>query len=334
MVHSSNLGFPRIGFHRELKKGLEKYWSAEISEQELLEITLSIRLKNWQLQNDLGIEVLPSNDFSLYDHMLDTICMVGAIPPRYYPISDDFNLSVYFAMARGEQKRALDIPAMEMTKWFNTNYHHIVPEIEPHRHFSFTYRKVIDEYLEARKAGFQTRPVLIGPLTFLLLSKTTTPGFSPLMKLNDLIPVYQQVLAELYEAGAEWIQLDEPMLVKDLSNTVRDAYQSAFRQLTDIPNRPQIMLAAYFDSLGENFDLAFSLPVEGIHLDLVSGEDQWNLLKLKSTVMGFRRSTLPKRMGGRTYREPKLCTQPCSVKTNPSSCSAKYCTISLRSNSP
>jgi 5-methyltetrahydropteroyltriglutamate--homocysteine methyltransferase len=283
MVHSSNLGFPRIGFHRELKKGLEKYWSAEISEQELLEITLSIRLKNWQLQNDLGIEVLPSNDFSLYDHMLDTICMVGAIPPRYYPISDDFNLSVYFAMARGEQKRALDIPAMEMTKWFNTNYHHIVPEIEPHRHFSFTYRKVVDEYLEARKAGFQTRPVLIGPLTFLLLSKTTTPGFSPLMKLNDLIPVYQQVLAELYEAGAEWIQLDEPMLVKDLSNTVRDAYQSAFRQLTDIPNRPQIMLAAYFDSLGENFDLAFSLPVEGIHLDLVSGEDQWNLLKLKST---------------------------------------------------
>ncbi len=283
MIHTSNLGFPRIGFNRELKKGLEKYWGDDLSQHELWEVAHTIRVKNWQLQNDLGIEVLPSNDFSLYDQVLDTICMVGAIPPRYRPLSENFNLNVYFAMARGEQKRNLNIPAMEMTKWFNTNYHHIVPEIEPNTKFSFTYRKILDEYLEARNAGFQTRPVLIGPLTFLLLSKTTTPGFSPSQKLDELIPVYQQVLSDLYDAGAEWVQVDEPMLVKDLSGNTSKAYQNAYRQLTDIPNRPQIMLAAYFDSLGENFDLAFSLAVEGIHLDLVSGEDQWNILNSKST---------------------------------------------------
>jgi len=284
MVHASNLGFPRIGFQRELKKGLEKYWADELSQQELCEIAHTLRVKNWQLQNGLGIEVLPSNDFSLYDQVLDTICMLGAIPARYHPISDNFNLDVYFAMARGEQKNDLNIPAMEMTKWFNTNYHHIVPEIEPSTTFSFTYQKILDEYLEASSAGFQTRPVLIGPLTFLSLSKSTTHGFSPLQKLDELIPVYQQVLSDLLNAGCEWVQMDEPVLVKDLSDSIKSAYQNAYRRLTELPNRPQIMLAAYFDSLGENFDLAFSLPVEGIHLDLVSGADQWEIINSKFTA--------------------------------------------------
>ncbi len=278
MVGTSNLGFPRIGFQRELKKGLERYWANAISLQELLEITASIRLQNWQRQHDLGIEVLPSNDFSLYDHVLDTIAMVGAIPQRYRSITAEFDLDVYFAMARGVQKKDVDIPAMEMTKWFNTNYHHIVPEIEAHTTFSFTYHKILDEYHEALKAGFQTRPVLLGPLTFLLLSKSSTPDFSPIQKLDELIPVYQLILSELFNAGAEWVQVDEPMLVKDLPQAIRIAYQSAYQTITASSHRPQILLASYFDELGENFDLAFSLPVEGVHLDMVSGREQWERL--------------------------------------------------------
>ncbi len=278
MLHTSNLGFPRIGFHRELKKGLEKYWKAELTQQDLLEIAKTIRMTNWQLQHDLGIEVIPSNDFSFYDQILDTICMVGAVPSRYQVISKEFDLDVYFAMARGKQKDNVNIPAMEMTKWFNTNYHYIVPEIEPDSRFSFIYQKILADYLEAHKAGFQTRPVLIGPLTFLLLSKTTAPGFSPLEKLEELLPVYQSVLTELYKAGAEWIQIDEPILVKELSTQVKEAFQTAYQILCGIPNRPQLMLTSYFGSPGENTDLAFSLPVEGIHLDLVSEESSWDIL--------------------------------------------------------
>ncbi len=283
MMHTSNLGFPRIGFHRELKKGLEKYWSEKFSLPELMDITHTIRLENWQLQHDLGIETFPSNDFSLYDQMLDTICMVGAIPARYQKISKKFNLDIYFAMARGAQKDQVNIPAMEMTKWFNTNYHYIVPEIEPNSSFTLIYRKIIDEYREAHDAGFQTRPVLIGPLTFLLLSKSIKPGFSPLEKLDELLPVYQTILTELYTTGADWVQIDEPVLVKDISAQTKKAFQSAYQELSDIANRPQLMLTSYFGSLGENKDLAFSLPVEGIHLDLVSEENSWDILNRIST---------------------------------------------------
>lgn len=280
MVHSANLGFPCIGFHRELKKGLEQYWAAEISEQELLQIARTIRIKNWQLQYDLGIEILPSNDFSLYDHMLDTITMLGTIPNRYRPISREFNTDVYFAMARGAQKA--NIPAMEMTKWFNTNYHHIVPEIEPHTSFSFTDPKILNEFREASTAGFQTRPVLIGPLTLLLLSKSITPGFSPLQKLDELIPVYQTIFRELFALGADWVQVDEPILVKDLPQSAKKAFRIAYQQFAEVAHRPQLLLTSYFDGLGENSDLAFSLPVEGIHLDMVAGKDQWNLLNRKT----------------------------------------------------
>jgi len=274
MIQPSNLGFPRIGLHREIKKALESHWSGKMSESDLLATARDIRRQNWQTQQEFGIEIIPSNDFSLYDQVLDTICMLGAIPSRYHIVTDSSNMNVYFAMARGKQNKELDIPAMEMTKWFNTNYHHIVPEIEPETHFSWQYRKVLDEYLEARKAGVQTRPVLIGPLTFLLLSKSHIPDFDPLTKLDEVIPVYQEILSELYKAGAEWVQIDEPMLVKDLSLPVQSAYQKTYQQLTQISFRPSIMLAAYFERLGDNFNLAASLPVEGLHFDLVVGSDQ------------------------------------------------------------
>ncbi|NMC46006.1 MAG: 5-methyltetrahydropteroyltriglutamate--homocysteine S-methyltransferase, partial [Chloroflexi bacterium] len=238
----------------------------------------TIRLENWQTQLEHGIEIIPSNDFSLYDQVLDTICMLGAIPARYQAISRSFNTDVYFAMARGKQDKDIDIPAMEMTKWFNTNYHHIVPEVEPDTHFSWQYHKILDEFLEAQKAGFQTRPVLVGPLTFLLLSKSSTAEFNPLEKLDEILPIYQEILTSLYEAGAEWVQLDEPILVKDLSAAALSAFKKAYQQLTKTAAHPAIMLTTYFDRLGDNFDLAASLPVEGLHLDLVYGSDQWQLL--------------------------------------------------------
>lgn len=282
MFTSANLGFPRIGFHRETKNALEKYWAGKITEQSLHETAQAIRIQNWAVQADHGIAIIPSNDFSFYDQVLDTICMLGAVPPRYQQTVDHFDLSLYFAMARGKQDEQVDLPAMEMTKWFNTNYHHIVPEIEPTTHFSFFYPKVVDEFKEAKTGGYQTRPVLLGPLTFLLLSKHHTDGFQPLSKLEELLPVYQTILAALHDAGAEWVQIDEPMLVKDLNPEIQSAFQSTYQTLGKTVRRPKIMLAGYFDSLGDNFDLGFSLPVEGIHLDMVEGEDQWQFLKTHS----------------------------------------------------
>ena len=279
MFESANLGFPRTGFHRETKIALEKFWDGKISKQALIKAAKAIRMQIWTAQAEHGIDIIPSNDFSLYDQVLDTICMLGAIPARYQPIAGQFDYSLYFAMARGKQDQQFDIPAMEMTKWFNTNYHHIVPEIEPTTQFSFFYSKVLDEYREARSAGYETRPVLLGPLTFLLLSKTHTVGFQPLSRLDDLLPVYQTILTALYEEGAEWVQIDEPMLVKDLTPDIHTAYYSAYQTLCAEIHRPHIMLTSFFDSLGENFDLAFSLPVEGIHLDMVEGEQQWQLLQ-------------------------------------------------------
>jgi len=278
MIQASILGFPRIGLHREAKKALESHWSGKISASEMLSTMRTIRLKNWQIQLEHGIEIIPSNDFSLYDQVLDTICMLGAIPARYQIIAGSFNTDVYFAMARGRQDKNIDIPAMEMTKWFNTNYHHIVPEIDPDTHFSWQYHKVLDEFLEAQKAGFQTRPVLVGPLTFLSLSKSSAAAFEPLEKLDEVLPIYQEVLTSLYEAGAEWIQLDEPILVKDLSIAAQSAFKKTYKQLTKTATHPAIMLTTYFDRLGNNFDMVASLPVEGLHFDLVYGADQWHLL--------------------------------------------------------
>lgn len=279
MIQTTISGFPRIGLHRETKKGLEKYWKKSITLTELEQITRDVRLWNWRSQHEHGIHILPSNDFTLYDQMLDTICMLGAIPPRFQSISSEFDLQTYFAMARGKQENSIDIPAMEMTKWFNTNYHFIVPEIEPTTTFHFTYRKVIEEYLEARRAGFQTRPVIIGPLTFLLLSKSDEPDFNALDKLNSLIPVYEQVLQELYQAGAEWVQIDEPALVKDTSPQISQAIEKAYRLLTASPHRPRILLSAYFDDWGDNFHTITRLPIDGIHFDLASAPGQWTLLQ-------------------------------------------------------
>ena len=221
MAVATNLGFPRIGSHRELKRSLEDFWAGKIEEPVLLAASRQLRARHWQLQRESGIAQIPSNDFSLYDHVLDAAVMVGAIPTRYGSLRSD-PISQYFAMARGLQDGALDLPALEMTKWFDTNYHYIVPEFSLGMPFELASRKPIEEFLEAKALGIATRPVLLGPISFLLLGKMAG-GMPPLVLLDALLPVYEVLLTELGRAGAGWVQIDEPSLVLDLPEGTQSA---------------------------------------------------------------------------------------------------------------
>jgi len=271
MAIASNLGFPRIGLKRELKRAVERYWSGKIDHDQLTAAAAEIRRNNWLLQKQSGITHIPSNDFSLYDHVLDTIAMVGAIPARYGWTGGDVDTDTYFAMARG----TAEIPAMEMTKWFDTNYHYIVPEFDPAKEFRVSSSKPIDEFREARELGINTRPVLLGPVSFLLLGKSTDATESPLKLLERLLPAYEAVLNSIAEAGAEWVQIDEPMLALDLPREAGNAYRLAFDRLRSAAGDTRILLTAYFADLRPNTALALSLPVDALHLDLVRGPNQF-----------------------------------------------------------
>ncbi|WP_375779305.1 5-methyltetrahydropteroyltriglutamate--homocysteine S-methyltransferase [Bradyrhizobium sp. ma5] len=276
----ATLGTPRIGPRRELKLALESYWAGRISEQQLLEDAAGLRAANWARQTSLGVTVIPSNDFSLYDQVLDTSVMVGAIPDIYASKAGSVSLKTYFAMARGSQcdgqdascghgPRAYGAPAQEMTKWFDTNYHYMVPEVNRGQTFRLSCRKPIEEYEEAKALGFQTRPVLIGPVTFLKLGKSADPAFQPLSLLDDLIPVYIEVLQELAKCGANWVQFDEPCLVLDLDESSRKSLLHAYDRLAKEGPAIKIMVASYFGDLCDNLDTALRLPVAGLHVDLV-----------------------------------------------------------------
>lgn len=271
MTIAMNLGFPRIGAHRELKRALEGYWSGKQGAPALLETARMLRHRHWLLQRDCGIQSIPSNDFSLYDHVLDAAVMIGAVPARYAPLADD-PLAVYFAMARGHQDGVVDVQAMEMTKWFDTNYHYIVPEFSADSDFRLASTKPIDEYLEARALGVETRPVLVGPVSLLLLGKMR--GASPLTLLDRLLPVYAELLGRLAQAGTQWIQLDEPALVTDLSDDARSAYAHAYDVLRAAAPNLKLLVATYFGSLSDNLPIAASLPVDGLHVDLVRSPEQ------------------------------------------------------------
>ncbi len=275
MAISSNLGFPRIGRQRELKKALENFWAGKISEKKLLDTARTIRLENWTLQKDLGIRHIPSNDFSLYDHVLDTIFMIGALPPRFQIQSDQINLETYFAMARGSEKGIYrSIPALEMTKWFNTNYHYLVAEITPETKFQINCNKLIGEFDEALAVNILTRPVLLGPVSFLLLSKSPQDGFCPLEKIDELVIAYLQILEKLLISGAEWVQIDEPCLVQDLDEKTRKVINKVYTKIGETSQRPKILIADYFATLGKNLELTLSLPIEAVHLDLIAGANQ------------------------------------------------------------
>jgi 5-methyltetrahydropteroyltriglutamate--homocysteine methyltransferase len=266
MTRSANLGFPRIGLHRELKKALESYWKGTGDAAALHATASELRARHWSLQHQAGTDVIPSNDFSLYDHVLDTSVLLGAIPPRFAGIADPDAL--YFAMARG----TAEAPAMEMTKWFDTNYHFIVPELHVGQTFTLNATKPLTQYREARALGINTRPVLVGPVTFLSLAKAKDEGLDPLDLLDAVLPVYQSLLEQLAAEGADWVQVDEPVLVLDLTDKQRAALKTAYDRLGKAG--PQIMLTTYFGALRDNTELAASLRVAGLHIDLVRAPEQ------------------------------------------------------------
>lgn len=272
MTIVTNLGFPRIGARRELKHALENYWRGETDAAQLQASAAALRARHWQLQRDAGVDVPPSNDFSLYDHVLDTAFLFDAIPSRYRALLQKAPLDAYFAMARGLQRGEVDLHALEMTKWFDTNYHYLVPELQRGQSFHLRGDKPLSEYREAKALGIETRPVLLGPVSFLLLSKTSD-GSNPLDLLDNLLPVYAQLLAALKQEGAQWLQLDEPVLVQDLDAASKAAFERAYAYLSTLP-RPDILLATYFGALDDNLALATSLPVEGLHVDLVRAPEQ------------------------------------------------------------
>lgn len=227
MMKTTVLGYPRVGSRRELKKACESFWAGKISADELEQVAAKIRLENWQLQKAAGVDLIPSNDFSFYDQVLDLSLSLGVIPQRYELLKDD-RRALYFAMARGYQQKGRDVIAMEMTKWFDTNYHYIVPEFVRNQNFSLYYNKALAEYREAKQAGIETKPVLIGPVSFLLLGKEKEEGFSRLDLIESLLPVYIQYLQELEQAGVEWVQIDEPFLALDIDRRTQELYKLAY----------------------------------------------------------------------------------------------------------
>lgn len=264
------LGYPRIGAQRELKKACEAFWNGQITAAELQARGAEIRQANWQLQKAAGADLIPSNDFSFYDHVLDMSLTVGAIPSRYQKLKGN-KFELYFAMARGMQTSDKDFTAMEMTKWFDTNYHFIVPEFVKDQTFFLTDRKPVDEFREALALGIKTKPVILGPLSFLILGKEKEPGFKRTDLLARLLPVYKELLAELERAGADWVQIDEPCLVTDLDNSTREAYRKAYEALGAETNL-KIIIATYFEGLGNNTQLAASLTSAALHVDLSGRE--------------------------------------------------------------
>ncbi|MER8910857.1 5-methyltetrahydropteroyltriglutamate--homocysteine S-methyltransferase [Mesorhizobium sp. M0854] len=284
----ATLGVPRFGRRRELKFALESYWSGKSSAADLLTTAKALRAASWEEQHDRGVSKIPSNDFSLYDHVLDTAAMVGAVPSRYGWNSGEVPLDIYFAMARGNQGQTedcrhaghqqaahrSDVTAMEMTKWFDTNYHYIVPELNDDQTFALSSTKPVDYFIEAKALGVHTRPVILGPITFLKLAKSPAEGFDPIALLPRLLPVYEQLLQRLKLSGADWVQIDEPALVLDLNPSERAAFEFAYGQLSKAAPELKIMLATYFGPLGDNLETAVSLPLAGLHIDLVRAPEQ------------------------------------------------------------
>jgi len=258
------LGVPRIGPNRELKFAQESFWRGEIDEASLKAVASGIRQANWQRQHAAGLDFVTLGDFAFYDQMLNHIALLGCAPARF-GFGDKVSLSEYFQLARGNAA----CHAMEMTKWFDTNYHYLVPELKPDTQFSLGAEWLFDEVADAQTAGFNAKPVLIGPLTFLHLGKEKSIGFNRLDLLDRLLPVYGKILARLKAQGVEWVQIDEPILALDLSADWRTAFERAYHHLNTAGVR--LMLASYFGPLRENLLVAMKLPVAGVHVDCVRG---------------------------------------------------------------
>ncbi len=281
MVQTTTIGYPRIGRDRELKHACETYWAGTLREDALLAVGADIRRQHWETQRTAGIDLIPVNDFSLYDHVLDAIALVGAIPERYRWEGGQVDLNTYFAMARGVQRTDLDASALEMTKWFDTNYHYLVPEWRVGQRFRIASTKPFDEVAEALSLGIAAKPVLVGPFSLALLGKSQDDQVDLLGEtLPGLVAVYADVLARLAAAGVGWIQLDEPCLVQDRTPDELAAFRDTYTELAKHRGDAKLLVQTYFGHVGESYETLAALPVDGIGLDLVRGRQQ-NLALLR-----------------------------------------------------
>ncbi|MCE1274053.1 MAG: 5-methyltetrahydropteroyltriglutamate--homocysteine S-methyltransferase [Chlorobiales bacterium] len=271
LTHTS--GYPRIGAFREMKKACEGYWKGTLDQSALKAAALAEKQHRWRVQQEAGIDLIACNDFSLYDHVQDMNFTLGAIPERYAALSRHLSdLDLYFAMCRGYQASGFDVTAMEMTKWFDTNYHYLVPEFTRGQDFHYFSRKCVEEFLEARAFGIaEPKPVLIGPISYLLLGREKSDGFDRLDLIDSLLPVYLAVLEDLHYNGCRWLQLDEPFLVTDLDERTCQLFGEVYAVLRQRFPDMLLILATYFDGLGDNLATALALPVDTLHVDAVRG---------------------------------------------------------------
>ncbi|NRA68079.1 MAG: 5-methyltetrahydropteroyltriglutamate--homocysteine S-methyltransferase [Pseudobacteriovorax sp.] len=289
MSKSHNLGYPRIGEHRELKRVTEKYWKGEISVDELIQQGKDIRRVNWLKQKDAGIDLIPVNDFSFYDQTLDMSCLLGNIPPRFRWAGGMTDVNTVFTVARGTEGGASLVTgekdcqtgkvstfASEMTKWFDTNYHYIVPEFKADTSFALSSSKVFDEFEEAKALGINAKPVLLGPVSYLSLGKVQdaeNPDFDQFTLLDSLLSVYEEILTKLSQSGAEWIQLDEPVFSTDLDDKQLQAIKASYDRLSKVKGSTKLLVTSYFSGIRNYLDTYLSLPVDALHFDMVRGRD-------------------------------------------------------------
>ncbi|KAH8677968.1 5-methyltetrahydropteroyltriglutamate-homocysteine S-methyltransferase [Xylariales sp. PMI_506] len=275
MVQSAILGFPRMGVNRDLKKATEAYWAGNLSQADLLAEAKRLRLAHWKIQKDAGVDIIPSNDFALYDQVLSHIQDFGAVPERYS--SSNLNpVDEYFAMGRGHQKGGVDVPSLEMVKWFDSNYHYVKPTLQDNQTFTLTAQpKAVAEFVEAKEAGIVTRPVLLGPVSFLHLGKADRgQKVDPIDLLEKLLPVYEQLLSQLKAAGAETVQIDEPVLVYDLPAKAKAAFKPTYEKFASLGDKiPKLVFATYFGDIVHNIDLV-PKDIYAVHIDLVRNPEQ------------------------------------------------------------
>ncbi|EOV1696697.1 5-methyltetrahydropteroyltriglutamate--homocysteine S-methyltransferase [Yersinia enterocolitica] len=278
-ILNHTLGFPRVGLKRELKKAQESYWAGNSTQEELLNVGRELRARHWQQQQQAGVDLVPVGDFAWYDHVLTTSLLLGNVPERHQNADGSIDLDTLFRIGRGRAPTGTPAAAAEMTKWFNTNYHYMVPEFQQGQQFKLGWTQLLDEVDEALALGHKIKPVLLGPVTYLWLGKVKGEQFDRLSLLNDILPVYQQVLGELAKRGIEWVQIDEPALVLELPPEWLDAYQPAYQALQ---GQVKLLLTTYFDSIGHNLDIIRALPVQGLHVDVVAGQD--DIAELNATL--------------------------------------------------
>jgi len=272
MTTLHNLGFPRIGAKRELKKALERYWKKEITQSELFTVGCELRQRHWQQQADAGIEWLPVGDFSWYDQVLDHSSLLGVIPERFKHDGSKVDIDTYFRMARGRAPSGEPTHAGEMTKWFDTNYHYIVPEFSTQQNFTLSSDKLFDEVAEATALGHKVKPVILGPLSYLWLGKTKGEPFNKLDLIETILPAYSEILTRLKSQGVEWVQIDEPILALDLTTDWQQAFEFIYTRLQ--VKGLKKLLAVYFGPLKENLKLACQLPFDALHIDAVRGANE------------------------------------------------------------